>query len=289
MANFFKAILYTPLYNALIFLAWLIPGHSIGWAIILLTIIIRLLLWPTSIKAARSQVKMQAVQPEVNRIRKEIKDQQEQSKALMALYKEEGVSPLGSCLPLLIQMPIIIVLYQVFKAGLDNSHMNLLYSFTPHMPNINSLFFGLDLTKPDPWVLPILAGATQFVLSYLMTPKNQVKNAADPMQMMNKQMVYFFPIITIFFARSLPSAVSIYWVVTTLFGIVQQLYVNKHIKKEKMDKKESKEKTTSVPSDEQPKELFKPVNKRDYLAKMMNNRLDKQEKKKGVEVTIRKK
>lgn len=296
MINFFKIVLYNPLYNLLIFLAWLVPGHSIGWAIIILTIIMRLLLWSNSMKTARAQVKMQAIQPEINRLRKEIKDQQEQGRALMALYKKEGVSPFGACLPLLIQMPIIIVLYQVFRAGINQSNFSLLYDFVPHPDKINPFFLGFDLAKPDLWVLPILAGITQFMLSYLMQPKvaagtktkfENIKNGDfDPMQMANKQMVYFFPLITVFFARSLPSALSIYWIVTTLFGIIQQLYVNKHIRKEKFVEASLEEAKEAV--DEIEKEIEAPK-KKDYLSKMMEKRLNKQEKKTGVEITIRKK
>jgi len=297
MIKFFNTILYNPLYNILIFLAWLVPGHSIGWAIIILTIIIRLLLWPNSIKAARAQVKMQAIQPEINRLRKEVKDQQEQGRALMALYKKEGVSPFGSCLPLLIQMPIIIVLYQVFRAGINESNFSLLYSFVPHPETINQYFLGVNLSKPDLWVLPILAGLTQFALSYLMQPKvalNSKENddkpkEMDPMQMANKQMVYFFPLITIFFARSMPAALSVYWVVTTLFGIIQQLYVNKHIRKENFAQKAEAEASEAVDEIEEEIKMHDKPKKNDYLAKMMNKRLDKQEKKSGVEVTIRKK
>lgn len=295
MKTFFETILYIPLYNILVFLVWLIPGHSFGWAIVILTILIRIILWPSSVKAARAQVKMQAIQPEVQRIRKEIKDQQEQGKAMMALYKKEGVSPFGSCLPLLIQMPIIIILYQVFRTGIDASHFNILYSFVPRPESINASFFGIDLSKPELWILPLLAGISQFALSYLMMPNHITKKKIipegkkeeiDPMQMMNKQMIYFFPVITFIFARSMPAAVSVYWVVTTLFGIGQQLYVNKHIKKEKFIEKSVVEAEKAV--DEIEKEVETPK-KQDYLTKMMNKRLDKQEKKSGVEVTIRKK
>lgn len=293
MMNFFKTILYNPLYNLLIFLAWLIPGHSIGWAIIVLTIIIRIILLPSSLKSSKAQVKMQALQPEMNRIKKEVKDQQLQGRELMALYKREGVSPFSSCLPLLIQMPIIIVLYQVFRDGINESKFSLLYSFVPHPDKINSIFLGLDLSKPDLWVLPILAGLSQFALSKLMIPKNANKKSAtkedgsvDPMQMMNKQMVYFFPIITVLFARSMPAALSIYWIVTTLFGIAQQLYVNKHIRKENLAKAEMKSiETPKIDDKIEPQ----PIVKKDFMSNLMSRRLDKQEKKTGVEVTIRKK
>lgn len=296
MKDFFKVILYQPLYNILIFFAWLVPGDSIGWAIILLTVLIRIILLPASLKAARAQVKLQAIQPKINKIRQEIKDQQQQGKAIMKLYKDEDASPFGSCLPLLIQLPIIFILYRVFSAGLDQSRFSMLYSFTPRPDTINTIFFGLDLSKPEAWVLPILAGASQFILSKMTMPPTAPKTgndtqAADPMAMANKQMVYLFPLMTVFIARSLPAALAIYWIITTLFGIVQQLYVNKTIKVKKLDQSElddfDVEKYKNLPESVPfKKDDSKPV-KKDMISKAMSKRLDKQEKKSGVEVTIR--
>lgn len=291
-----NAVLYFPMYNILIFLAWVIPGHSIGWAIVVLTILIRLALLPASLKAAKAQARLQLLQPEINKIKAEIKDQQAQGKAMMELYKKEGVSPFGSCLPLLIQLPIIFVLYRVFQAGLNTSGFIHLYSFVPHPDTINTLFFGLDLAKPELWVLPILAGVTQFILSKMMTPpapQNTGKpGEPDPMQMMNKQMIYIFPLVTVFIARSLPAALGIYWVVTTIFGIVQQIYVNKSIKNNPTARKEAFADAKEIEAeyiDEKKTPAPKKDGKRDMIQKIMSKRLDKQEKKAGVEVTIRKK
>lgn len=296
MINFFKTILYYPLYNLLIFFVWLVPGNSIGWAIILITIFIRLILLPSSIKASKAQLKLQMLQPEMNRIKREIKDQQAQGKALMELYKREGASPFGSCLPLLIQLPIIFVLYQVFRISLDTSHFNFLYSFTPRPEAINPAFFGIDLSKPELWLFPILAGASQFLLSKMMMVTQPVvkdkdgKTQADPMQMMNKQMIYIFPLMTLFIARSLPAALSLYWIVTTVFGIAQQYYVNKVIKNKpefvaevKEDEKAIEEEIDQIEEEEG----IKPPKKDDFMTKIMKRKLDKQEKKSGVEVTIR--
>jgi len=302
MISVLKTIIYYPLYNLLIFLAWLVPGHSLGWAIIFVTLIIRVILLPPSIKAGRAQVRMQMLQPEMAKIKKEIKDQQAQGKALMALYKKEGVSPFGSCLPLLIQLPIIFILYRVFlninKFGLN---VDNLYSFTPHMDTVNQFFYGLDLAKPELWILPLLAGASQLVLSKMMlpsTPKIQSDGSekpdmADTMAMANKQMVYIFPLITIFIARSLPAGIGLYWVVTTLFGIAQQVYINKTIKGNPTEKKEAIEDAKEIEAEygintKAEAEIEKPK-KPDMVTKMMKKRLDKQEKKTGVEVTIRKK
>lgn len=293
MINFLKAIIYIPLYNILVFLVWLVPGHSVGWAIIILTILIRLALLPSSMKAAKAQVKMQMLQPEINKIRKEIKDQQAQGKAIMDLYKREGSSPFGSCLPLLVQLPIIFVLYRVFynvnKLGINTTD---LYSFTPHLNSLNTYFLGLNLAKPELWVLPILAGATQFILSKMMMP-NLPKSAngePDMMQMANKQMIYFLPLITIFFARSLPAALALYWTVTTIFGIVQQYYVNKSLRSSKEIQAEVKQ--DEIETEKEIKEIkaeIKPNKKADFMTKMMNRRLDKQEKKTGVNISIRQK
>lgn len=292
MASFFKAIIYYPLYNALIFFAWLIPGHSIGWAIVALTTIVRLILLPASLKAAHAQAKLQLLQPKINEIRDRVKDQTEQAKDIMALYKAEKVSPFGSCLPMLIQLPIIWVLYTVFRNGLDTSGFANLYSFVPHLDTVNTYFFGLNLVNKDPWILPILAGATQFVLSRMTMPKPQPKvpgKEVDPMQMATKQMVYMLPVMTIFIGRSMPAALVIYWIATTIFGIAQQYYVNKIVLTQKKEIEaeikedmplEIKRITESPKTKETPK-------KKDFMANMISKRLDKQEKKTGVNVTVR--
>jgi YidC/Oxa1 family membrane protein insertase len=295
MKQFFTTILYIPLYNLLIFLVWATPGHSLGVAIIALTILLRFALLPASLKAARAQARLQLLQPEMNRIKKEIKDQKAQGAALMELYKKEGVSPFGSCLPLLIQLPILIVLYQVFRSGVDTSNFNLLYSFVPRPESISAHFLSFDLSKPDLWILPILAGASQFILSKMMmtpTPKNNKPGEMDTMAMANKQMVYLFPIITVVFARSMPAALSLYWIITTVFGIVQQIYVNKSIRENPKEIKEAREDVKEIEEEyagEIDNNVAEKAVKPDMMTKLMNRRLEKQEKKTGVEITIRKK
>lgn len=290
MKALIHTILYQPLYNLLIFLAWLVPGHSIGWAIIIITVIIRLILLPSSLKAAHAQARIQALQPKVNQLRKRHKgNSMEMNKAIMALYKEEGVSQFGACLPLLIQLPILIILYQVFQRGLNAGSLSDLYSFVPQIDAVNTGFYGLDLTKPNLWLLPILAGVTQFVLSKMTMPKTD-PNAPndDPAQMMSKQMLYIFPIINVFFARIVPSALSLYWVITTVISIFQQWYVNENIKKNIPTQAAIEEYITEEIVEKVPAKKEQPKRK-DMLTKMMRKRLDKQEKKTGVTVTIRKK
>lgn len=297
MKQFFFAILYQPFYNLLIFIAWLIPGHSVAWAIIVLTILIRLALLPSSIKTAYFQVKNMELQPKVNKIKAEIKDSVEQNKAIMELYKEEGHSPFGSCLPTLIQLPILIVLFSVFKSGLNLTGYKDLYSFTLRPEVINIMFFGLDITKPDPWVLPIIAGVLQMGLSMMTIPKTPKKVAGaaepDPMSMMSKQMVYFAPLITVFFGRTMPAALVIYWIVTTLFSLGQQYYVNNKIKNQKLNAKPLAIEPVKAVVKETPKiepkieAKAEPKTKKTMMEQVMAKRLDKQEKKAGVSVTVR--
>lgn len=283
MKLLFFTLLYKPLYNFLIFVTWLVPGHSIAIAIVILTIVVRLILLPSSLKAARLQVKNLELQPKINKIRSEIKDQKEQSQALMNLYKEEGLSPFGSCLPLLIQLPLLIVLYQVFRNGLAAVNPANLYSFVPHTTVINNLLFGLDLTKADKWVLPILAGLSQLVLSLMMMPPKPKSDTdkADPMAMMSRQMIFLLPITTVLIGRSMPAALIIYWLVTTVFSIGQQWYVNKEIRNEKAEKNLTIDEPVQIIAKKEPPK------KQDMLTKMMNKRLDKQERKTGVNVTVR--
>lgn len=232
--NFFNGIfvplLYRPLFNALIFLAYVIPGHSIGWAIIVLTVLIRLALLPSTIKTLEQQRRMREVQPKLDDLKsRHGADKAAYSKAMMELYAAERISPLGGCLPTLIQLPVLVVLYQVFIHGLSTDQFNLLYSFTPHLETINTHWFGLDLTKPEPWVLPLLAGAFQFLQGrQLMALSPASKDPNDTAAMMQKQMMFISPLITLFITRSVPAALGLYWVVFSLFSVIQQAYYLKN-------------------------------------------------------------
>jgi len=227
MSNFFTQILFIPIYNLLMFFVWLLPGNSLAMAIITVTIILRVALLPSSIKASRSQLELQKLQPQMNEIRaKYKKDQKKQSEEMMKLYKEHKVSPFGSCLPLIIQLVVLVIFYRVIMIGFNADHFNLLYSFIAHPASINLNFFGINMAKPNLWTLPIIAGALQFIQAKMIPQPPMQKKSNDPMALMNKQMVYFFPFITVFIARSLPAGLAIYWIVTSIFMIFQQWYIN---------------------------------------------------------------
>src|SRR3989344_455659 len=161
MIALYNSIIYYPLLNLLVFFYNIIPGHDIGVVIILLTLLIRVALAPSFHKSLKSQSAMNALQPKLTELREKHKDNKEaQAKAMMDLYKEHKINPLSSCLPLLIQLPILIALYFVFTQALGNE-LGTLWSFVQNPGVINPFFLGIDLSKPS-IVLGILAGAAQF-------------------------------------------------------------------------------------------------------------------------------
>lgn len=236
-ATFWNEVFIRPLTNLLIGITDIIPGHDLGVAIIILTIIIRFILYPLSKKAIQSQRELQAYQPELDKIKEKYKnDKDKQTKATMAFYQEHKINPLSSCLPLLIQMPILIALYWVFRRASEGAVEQLLYSFIPKPENLNAKFLGtVDLTRPEVYVLPVLAGASQFWQSWMILSRakkddkklglKEKKTPQDTTSMITKQMNYIFPIITVVFAASLPSAIALYWVTTNLFSIGQQYII----------------------------------------------------------------
>lgn len=250
MKALLKAAIYTPLFNVLIFLVWLMPNHSLALAIIGLTLIIRLVFLPSSLKQGVSQEKLRLLQPKIKELQSKHKnDRTAQSKAMMGLYKQAGTSPWGACLPMIVQLIVLILLYRVFQIGLSTARFDLLYSWVPRPDSINTFFFGINLSQPDLWVLPILAGIFQFLQSFLAMPKKDPKQKDDnPMMAATSQMMYFFPIITVFIARKLPAALAIYWITTSLFMVLQQLYINRVLKPRARAHMENINASTSTPS-----------------------------------------
>lgn len=221
------------MFNLLVWFYNIIPGHDVGLAIIIITIVIKLVLHPLSVKSIKSQKALQDLQPKMDELKKKYKDNpQEMTKATMNLYKEQKISPFSSCLPILIQLPFLIAVYQVFRQGLTNTQsLDILYPFVANPGSLNPIAFGfLDLSKPQ-WILAVLAGAAQYWVSKMLMSKKQpnVKSAKDEgmTAMMNKQMMYFMPLITVFIGISLPGGLTLYWFVTTLLTGIQQLYIFK--------------------------------------------------------------
>jgi YidC/Oxa1 family membrane protein insertase len=239
MTQLFHSIIYQPIYNALIFLYNIVPGHDLGVAIILLTIIIRLILYPLAKKQIESQKKMQDLQPEIKRVQDKYKnDKEKQGKELMNLYKEKKVNPASGCLPLVIQIIFIIALYRALVAGINFSECKDLYTFVTCPATIKTSFLGtLDLAKPS-IVLAVLTAAAQFVQTKMMmgTMKTAPSSGkGDFAQAMNKQMLYLGPLLTLFIGAKFPAGLPLYWLVMTLFMIGQQyLVMGREAEKEKI-------------------------------------------------------
>ncbi|PLX20430.1 hypothetical protein C0584_05830 [Candidatus Parcubacteria bacterium] len=234
----FETFFYQPVLNLLIFLYKTVPFNDLGLAIILLTLIIKLLLLPLSKKSIKSQKELQDIQPKVEELKKEYKDNKEEmGKKMMELYKEHNVNPFSSCLPLLIQLPFLIAVFQVFRRGFGETNLSLVYGFIGQPESINQIAFGfLDLSvRSIP--LAVLAGLAQFWQTRMMVTKKapiEDKSSKDEnmMAMMNKQMTYMMPLLTVFIGISLPGGLTFYWFLTTLFTVFQQAYVFKSEKKQ---------------------------------------------------------
>jgi YidC/Oxa1 family membrane protein insertase len=227
LINAFNVILYQPLFNALVLLYQYLPGHDFGVAVIALTVIIRLIFYPLMVQSIKSQKSLSELQPKIQEIQSKYKnDKEKQARATMELYQKEKVNPFGGCLPLLIQLPILIALYRVFWQGFQPEAMGMLYNFVPHPGTIDPTFLGIINLGQASLVLAVLAGITQFFQTKMITPKTQPRKEEGQMAqfsgMMQKQMLYFFPILTVFILWKLPAAIGLYWIITALFSIMQQ-------------------------------------------------------------------
>jgi len=231
MNPMFQTILYQPILNLLVFLYNIIPGHDLGIAIIVLTIIIKLALLPLTKQQIKSQKAMQELQPKMEEIKQKYKDnKEEQSRAIMNLYKDNKVNPLSSCLPLLIQLPILWAMFMVFRAGLSDGSLELVYSFIYRPEVLNQIAFGfLDLSvRSIP--LALAAGAAQFWQAKMMSTKKapiKTEGAKDEnmMAIMNKQMLYMMPLLTVFIGITFPGGLTLYWLVSTLLMVAQQKFI----------------------------------------------------------------
>jgi len=238
LINAFNVILYQPLFNALVLLYEYLPGHDFGVAVIALTVIIRLLFYPLMVQSIKSQKSLSELQPKIQEIQSEYKDDKEkQARATMELYQKEKINPFGGCLPLLIQLPILFALYRVFWQGFQPEAMDMLYSLVPHPGTIDPTFLGIINLGEASLVLAVLAGITQFFQTKMITPKTPKSKQGEGQMaqfsgMMRKQMLYFFPIFTVFILWKLPAAIGLYWVITALFSILQQYLIFKKPKYE---------------------------------------------------------
>jgi len=232
MLEIWQTIFVGPLLWLLILLTRLF-FNNLGLGIIALTAAIRIALTPFTIPSLKAAQKQKELSGELNELKKKYKDDKKKlAEEQMALFKKHGINPAAGCLPQIVQLVILIALYQVFikVLGFDGKVANI----APEFSFINTHFLYLDLLKRDAFVvLPALAGATQFLMTKMMLPvvKKGEKLAAktedkrdDLMYNMQEQMLYLGPLMTVLIAWNLPSGLVLYWLATTVFSIIQQWY-----------------------------------------------------------------
>jgi len=238
IGDIFSQILIRPLFNIVVGITNLMPSHEVAISIIIVTILVRLLLLPPAIHQARhmqrNQEKMKQVKEKLATIQEQHKhDQAKKAEETMRIYREAGINPASGCLPLLIQLPILLALYRVFLLGISPETYHLLYAFVSQPETARLTFLGLQLTEPS-LLLAAIAGAAQFILMRLAgapapAPGAQDDQSAQMMAAMQKNMRYIFPAMTVLIAARLPAALGLYWVVSTLFGIAQQYLFKKYL------------------------------------------------------------
>ncbi len=228
MGEILNSIFYQPLFNLLILIYSFVPGQDLGVAIILLTVLVKVVLAPLSWKQLAAQKALQDLQPKLEELKKTHKDdKQALMQGQVKLFQENKINPLSSCLPLLIQLPFLIALYYVFVNGLKGDSFSLLYSFVPHPQQLNHTFLGiLNLSETKNILLAVITGAMQFwQAKMLMTKKPpQVPGSKDETfaTMMNQQMLYVMPAFTALIVYQFPNGLGLYWFTQTLLGIIQQ-------------------------------------------------------------------
>lgn len=233
--NVWNAFILDPMINSLIWLYGLLGG-SIFLAIMLLTVLIRMLVWPLTVQQQRSAKAMQEIQPKLNELQKKYKDDPEtMNRKRMELFQENNINPLGGCLPLLIQFPILIGLYRAIIFALASSPLQLMelsqhlypaatgfFSWLPDataLIPLNSRFAWMDLASPDPlYVLPVLVVASTFIQQRLLTPPT---TGDDQQASMTRSMQFTMPLMIGFFSLQFPAGLSVYWVASNIIGTIQ--------------------------------------------------------------------
>ncbi len=243
MQTLWNTIFYQPIYNALIFIINNVTWGDVGFAIIILTIIIKFILFPLTKKSIKSQILMKRIEPDLKRIKKEFPNKEEQAKKTFELYKKFGVNPFSGCLVVLLQLPVIFALYYVFYKGLSLDASQL-YSFVQAPINPHTNFLGLFDVLDKSIVLALFAGITQFIQGYLATPLKPkveiVKDMTPPepktfqeqlSDSMQVNVRYVLPVFVAIIAYQISAAVAIYWITSNVFTIAQEWYVRKSLAK----------------------------------------------------------
>lgn len=235
MGALWNTVIFQPLLNLLLFL-YAVIGRNFGLAVIVFTVLVRVVTLPLTTQQMRSAKKSQDIQPKLAELQQKYKNDKDQlAQEQMKLYKEAGINPLGCAVPMLIQLPIWFGLYQSITAALPQNPLQLLnlakhiYSSLPILGSLlpssliplNPDFLWLNLGRPDPYyIIPILTVASMWVQQKMMTPQN-----ADPQQQaMSQSMELMMPLMFGWITINLASGLGLYFVATNLVGIIQQYF-----------------------------------------------------------------
>lgn len=208
-----------------------------GICIIIFTVVVKVCLYPLYIKQIKSTAKMSDLQPKMQAIQKQYaNDQQTMNIKMQELYKEEKFNPMGGCLPMLIQMPIIMGLFALLRNPMRYmTDDNMIFAFHESFVWIN------DLAQPDPWILPIIAGVATFIAFTMNRMLQDTGNAAaNQMAGMTKMMQYVFPVMILWMARSFPSGLALYWAVSQIIQIFFNIHMSSIRKKMKQESEEKR-------------------------------------------------
>jgi len=226
----FHTVVYDPLYNGLVFLVGVLPAHDVGLAVVVLTIIVRIILFPLARRASAAQEQMKKIAPEIETLKAKYKNnREEQGRAIFALYKERDVHPFANFGLILIQLPILIALYWMFAlGGLPEINAELLYPLVNMPASVNMEFFGLIDVGSRSLILAALAAVTQIIYSRLsMGPRKKSAPSdgtfgGDMARSFDLQARYVLPVIIGVIAYTIPAAAPLYWVVSNTFMIAQE-------------------------------------------------------------------
>ena len=238
ISTFFHAVFYNPIYNALVALVALVPGSDVGIAVIILTILIRLILLPFSLSAARTQRAMKILEPKIKELKEKHKDDKEREAIeTLELYKAAEVNPFSSILVALIQIPVLLALYWVFiYEPFSAINTARLYAFTPVPHAASLLFLGIISVASKSLVLAAFAGATQF-LQALMALKGTLKPSnggpgGSFQEIIAVQLKYVFPVLIAVISYTTSAAIALYFIATNLAGAAQEWHVRRVIARE---------------------------------------------------------
>lgn len=221
ISNIFNAYVYEPIFEVLVFIYENLSFHDLGGAIIILTVLVRIVLFPIFYKSAKDQTLMRKIQPKMKELQEKFKnDKEAQAKALMSLYKEHKLNPFSGFLLLLVQLPIFFALFKMFSNGLSKDLFD------------STAFFGFIDVSERSIALAVLAAGLQYLqgkITFAAQGSGEKNHRSDPAASMGKMMIVLGPAMTLIILFSLPSALGIYWTTSTVFSIGQQFYINKKI------------------------------------------------------------